>query len=60
MAEVTGKLLRLPTGSQVTGAGGSVGFPANNFPKERVFCIFQVFKTAFLSLCIIPFVPKTD
>ena len=42
MAEVTGELLRLPTGSQATGAGGRVGFPAKNLPKEGVFCVFRV------------------
>ena len=42
MTEVTWRLMRLPTGSQVTGAHGPVGFPAKNFPKERVFCVFRV------------------
>ena len=48
MAEVTGELLRLPTGSQATGAGGHVGFPAKNFPKERVFCLLRVNRIPFI------------
>ena len=52
MAEVTWELLRLPTGSQATGAGGRVGFPAKNFPKEHVFCVFRVNRIPF-----IPFIP---
>ena len=35
MAEVTGELLCLPTGSQAIGAGGRVEFPAKTVPKER-------------------------
>ena len=42
MAEVTWELLCLPTGSQATGTGGCFGFPAKNFPKEHVFCVFRV------------------
>ena len=34
MAEVTGELLRLPTGSHATDAGDRVGFPAKNAQKN--------------------------
>ena len=35
-----------------TRAGGRVGFPAKNFPKEHVFCLFRVNRIPF-----IPFIP---
>ena len=47
MAEVTWELLRLPTGSQATGAGGRVGFPAKHFHKRT-----RIWND-------IPFIPKT-
>ena len=31
-----------------TRAGGRVGFPAKNFPKERVFCLFRVNRIPFI------------
>ena len=31
-----------------TGAGGRVGFPAKNFPKERVFCLFRVNRIPYI------------
>ena len=34
--------------AQATGAGGRVGFPAKNFPKERVFCLFRVNRIPFI------------
>ena len=34
--------LRTTVSAHATGAGGRVGFPAKNFPKERVFCLFRV------------------
>ena len=34
--------LRTTISAHATGAGGRVGFPAKNFPKERVFCLFRV------------------
>ena len=34
--------LRTTISAHATGAGGSVGFPAKNFPKERVFCLFRI------------------
>ena len=48
MAEVTWELLRLPTGNQATSAGDRVGFPAKNFPKERVFYVFRVNRIPFI------------
>ena len=50
MAKVTRELLRLPTGSQTTGAGSRVGFPAKKFPKERIFCVFRVNRILFILL----------
>ena len=38
-AEVTWELICLPA---ATGENGRVGFPAKNFPKERVFCLFRL------------------
>ena len=34
--------LRTTISTHATGAGGRVGFPAKNFPKERVFCLFRI------------------
>jgi len=31
-----------------TRAGGRVGFPAKNFPKEHVFCLFRVNRIPFI------------
>ena len=39
MAEVTSELPRLPTGSQATGAGGRVGFPAKICKRTRILPI---------------------
>ena len=55
-------------------AGDRVGFPAKNFPKERVFCLFQagIFRAnriPFIMFILlseanerndIPFIPKTE
>ena len=34
--------LRTTISAHATGAGGRVGFPTKNFPKERIFCLFRV------------------
>ena len=49
---------------------GREGFPAKNFPKERVFCLFRVNRIPFHSVSFcdreqnerndIPFIPKTE
>ena len=52
--------------------GGRVGFPAKNFPKERVFCVFRVNRIPFILFILfseqnerndipfILFIPKTE